>query len=132
MSGGQKQRVAIASVLSLNPEIIIFDEVTSMLDPRGKNKILSLIRRIKEQEGKTLISITHDMEEAVAADWVVVLASGVVIAQGKPREILNNSNIVAEAGIDKPFIYKISEKINGMEPTYDHEVLLERIKKICK
>ncbi|MGL4252383.1 MAG: energy-coupling factor transporter ATPase [Metamycoplasmataceae bacterium] len=127
LSGGQKQKVAIASVLALNPEIIIFDEVTSMLDPKGKTEILKLIKEIQETRKKTLISITHDMDEAIQADYVLVFAKGKLIAEGSPQDILNNDEIIKIAKIDSPFIYKLSTKIKGIEPTYDADTLLGEI-----
>ncbi|MGY6171983.1 energy-coupling factor transporter ATPase [Candidatus Mycoplasma pogonae] len=127
LSGGQKQRIAIASVLALNPEIIIFDEVTSMLDPKGKSDVIKIIKEIQASREKTLISITHDMDEAILADQVIVLAKGKVVAQGSPKEILKNKEIIEIAKIDSPFIYKLSEKIEGIEPTYNEEELLQEI-----
>lgn len=127
LSGGQKQRVAIASVLALNPEIIIFDEATSMLDPKGKEDVLKIIKDIQKTREKTLISITHDMDEAIMADYCIVFSKGKIIAFDESKNILNNSKIIEESKIDSPFIYKISSKINGMKPTYDIEELLENI-----
>jgi len=127
LSGGQKQRVAIASALALDPNIIIFDEVTSMLDPKGKREVIELISEIQKAKNKTLISITHDMDEAIMADELVVLANGKVIAQGKPQEILSNEKIVEEAKIDSPFIYKVSKALGHKRPTYDEKELLKRI-----
>ncbi|WP_029608712.1 energy-coupling factor transporter ATPase [Mycoplasma simbae] len=129
LSGGQKQRVAIASVLALDPEVIIFDEVTSMLDPVGKRQVLSLIREIQAKREKTLISITHDMDEAILADYCLVFSQGKIIAQGSPKDILNNKEVIEIAKIDSPFIYKLSEKISGIETTYDEKELMEQI---CK
>ncbi|MGL6125375.1 MAG: energy-coupling factor transporter ATPase [Metamycoplasmataceae bacterium] len=127
LSGGQKQKVAIASVLALNPEIIIFDEVTSMLDPKGKNEVLKLIKEIQKAKDKTLISITHDMDEAIQADHLLVFAKGKLIAEGSPEDILNNKEIIEIAKIDSPFIYKLSSKIKGIKPTYNEETLLGEI-----
>lgn len=127
LSGGQKQRVAIASVLALNPEIIIFDEATSMLDPKGKKDVLKIIKNIQATREKTLISITHDMEEAIMADYCMIFSKGKVIAYDTPQKLLNNKTIIEEAKIDSPFIYKISSQINGIEPTYDIDEFLENI-----
>lgn len=127
LSGGQKQKVAIASVLALSPEIVIFDEVTSMLDPKGKTEILKLIKDIQITGEKTLISITHDMDEAVQADYLLVFAQGKLVAEGSPKDILKNEEIIAIAKIDSPFIYKLSLKINGIDPTYDAEELIGEI-----
>ncbi len=85
LSGGQKQRVAIASVLALDPDIIIFDEVTSMLDPLGKRKVLNIINAVQKERKKTLISITHDMDEAILADYCLVFSEGKIIAAGSPK-----------------------------------------------
>lgn len=127
LSGGQKQRVAIASVLALNPEIIIFDEATSMLDPKGKEDVLKIIKDIQKTREKTLISITHDMDEAIMADYCIVFSKGKIIAFDESKNILNNSKIIEESKIDSPFIYKISSKIDGIKPTFDIEELLENI-----
>ena len=127
LSGGQKQRVAIASILALNPEIIIFDEVTSMLDPKGKAEVLDIIKEIQASKEKTLISITHDMDEAIQADLCLVLSQGKLIAQGHPRDILNDPEVIEIAKIDSPFIYKLSSLIDGMQPTYDQREFLERL-----
>ncbi len=129
LSGGQKQRVAIASTLALDPKIIIFDEITSMLDPKGRNDIYKIIHNLHKTTNKTLISITHDMDEALLADKLIVFSGGQVIAQGKPIEILNDKKIIEIAKIDSPFIYKLSELIDGINPTYDAE---ELIKELCK
>ncbi|CAM9093482.1 energy-coupling factor transporter ATPase [Mycoplasma marinum] len=129
LSGGQKQRVAIASTLALDPEVIIFDEVTSMLDPKGKREVLELIREIQSTRQKTLISITHNMDEAIMADEILVFSQGELIASGKPSEILNNKEIVNLAKIDAPFIYKISSQIKNIKPTYNEK---ELIGELCK
>ncbi|WP_025755226.1 energy-coupling factor transporter ATPase [Mycoplasmopsis cricetuli] len=129
LSGGQKQRVAIASVLALDPEIIIFDEVTSMLDPMGKKKVLEIIQEIRSSREKTLISVTHDMDEAIMADKCLVFSQGKLIASGKPIDILNNKEIIEIAKIDSPFIYRLSSLIDGIDPTYNEE---ELIKQLCK
>ena len=129
LSGGQKQRVAIASTLALDPQIIIFDEITSMLDPKGKVDIYKIIHNLHKTTSKTLISITHDMDEALLADTLIVFAGGKVIATGSPIEILNNKEIIDIAKIDSPFIYKLSEKIKGIKPTYDEK---ELINILCK
>lgn len=133
LSGGQKQRVAIAATLALDPEIIIFDEVTSMLDPKGKREVLSLIHNIQKTRKKTLISVTHDMDEAIMADYALVFAGGKLIAHGKPFDILSNKEVVKEAKIDAPFIYRISSEVakqnKKVKLTFDEEKLVEDL---CK
>ena len=132
LSGGQKQRVAICSTLALNPKIIIFDEVTSMLDPKGKTDILKIIHDIQINGNKTLISITHDMDEAFSADKVLVMSKGKIIAYGIPEDILSDQKIIDLAKIDNPFIYKISEKLSkhlNIDITFSEKNLVDQL---CK
>ncbi|MGZ9756756.1 energy-coupling factor transporter ATPase [Mycoplasma sp. 4423] len=129
LSGGQKQRVAIASVLALDPDVMIFDEVTSMLDPKGRHDVLNLIKEIRDSRQKTLISITHNMDEAILADKCLVFSNGELVAFSSPQEILNNKDIIDLAKIDSPFIYKLSELIKGINPTYNEQELIDNI---CK
>ncbi len=90
LSGGQKQRVAIAGILAMNPKIIILDEATSMLDPMGRREINTIVKELNQKKEVTIISITHDIEEAKNADQLVILNSGKIVAQGKPKDILSN------------------------------------------
>lgn len=115
LSGGQKQRVAIAGALALSPSIIIFDEATSMLDPKGKKDIRSLIGKMRENNPDlTVISITHDIEEAYESDEVIVMNQGGVICSGNPKEVLKNSTIINQIGIDIPFVLLIQEKLKAL------------------
>jgi energy-coupling factor transport system ATP-binding protein len=109
LSGGQKQRVAIAGVLALAPSIIIFDEATSMLDPVGRNEVLETVRKLKEEKKISVISITHDLEEASKADRIIVLNKGKVYAEGKPSEIFALDEKLLELGLDIPFPVKLSK-----------------------
>ncbi len=87
LSGGQKQRVAIASVLALRPNLIILDEATSMLDPKGRKEVVKTVHEMKEREDLTVISITHDLEEAAKADRIVMLNKGRIFFEGTPKEL---------------------------------------------
>lgn len=101
LSGGQKQRIALAGVLALSPDIIIFDEVTAMLDPDGRHEIMSVIRRLHEA-GKTIVLISHYIEEAVYADRVYLMCCGKVLGSGTPRQILTDSDLLQKAGLVPP------------------------------
>lgn len=105
LSGGQKQRVAIAGVFAAEPDIIIFDEVTSMLDPQGREEVLSVIKSL-HNDGKTIIMISHYIEEAVFADNVVIMNDGKITAQGAPREILTDVKLLESAGLTPPMPVK--------------------------
>ena len=105
LSGGQKQRVAIAGALALSPSIIIFDEATSMLDPKGKKNIRQLINKMrKNNPDLTVISITHDIEEAYESDEIIIMKKGEVIASGDPKKILNDSELMIKSGLEIPFV----------------------------
>lgn len=109
LSGGQKQRVAIAGILAMSPDIIIFDESTSMLDPQGKASVNSQIRKLNKDKNITIISITHDMEEVAQAENVVVLENGQAVMSGTPREIFANKELIEKLRLDVPFSVKASE-----------------------
>ena len=111
LSGGQKQRVAIAGILAIGPKLIILDESTSMLDPAGKMKILSLIRDLQNKNGLTIFSITHDINEAVQADQMLVLDKGKLLASGSPREIFENEILIKSAGLELPLFYKVKNEL---------------------
>ena len=111
LSGGQKQRVAIAGILAVAPDIIIFDESTSMLDPRGKKAINEEIRRLHEERDITILSITHDMEEVAQRDNVLVLRDGTIAMTGTPREVFSRERELKEMDLDVPFAWKITEEL---------------------
>lgn len=115
LSGGQKQRVAIAGALALNPEILILDEATSMLDPRGKREINELINSLRKTNPElTIISITHDVNEALYSDEIILISSGKVSKVASPAEIFTDENLVAEANLVQPFIYKMKKELAGI------------------
>jgi energy-coupling factor transport system ATP-binding protein len=112
LSGGQKQRVAIAGILAMNTDIIIFDEATSMLDPLGRDKIMEYIKEINDS-GVTVISITHDMKEAVNSDKIIVLKEGQVLACGPTKDILNDKKTLNASNLELllplKLLYKLEE-----------------------
>lgn len=134
LSGGQKQKVAIASILSMNPNIIIFDEATSMLDPKGKNEIRNIMLHLKQNFQKTVISITHDMDEVIFADKVIILEKGRLIKVGKPSEIFSNIEFLNKISLDFPFALKLSylinKKVSSISPTLHEKLLQEELWKI--
>lgn len=104
LSGGQKQRVAIAGVLAMKPSLVIFDEATAMLDPRGKKEIRNLILKTKkENPDLTIVSITHDIEEAASSDKVIVLEKGKILLEGTPQEVFSHHEELVKARLDVPF-----------------------------
>lgn len=112
LSGGQKQRVAIAGILAMHPSIIILDEATSMLDPRGKIEINNLVHELNQTQNMTILSITHDIEEAALSDHVILLDNGHIIDEGTPEKVLTQKEKLERIGLDVPFAYKISKKLH--------------------
>ena len=102
LSGGQKQRVAIAGIIAMRPEVIIFDESTAMLDPMGRAEVISIMERLNREEGITVINITHYMEEAARADRVVVINDGRLTLDGTPREVFSEVELLHKIGLEAP------------------------------
>ncbi len=109
LSGGQKQRVAIAGALALKPRLLILDEATSMLDPQGRKEVLATVRKLREDTGLTVLSITHDLEEAILADRLLFMNGGQKFAEGTPKEIFDLGDQLIELGLDLPFPIKMSK-----------------------
>lgn len=110
LSGGQKQLVAIASVLAMNPELIVLDEATSMLDAQAKQKVNNIVSSLLSKKHKTIVSITHDMDEAAKADKIIVMNKGKVVMVGKPQEVFVSKQL-SGLSLDKPFAYKLAQKL---------------------
>ena len=107
LSGGQKQRIALAGVLAVDADIIIFDEATVMLDPVGRQEVMETICRLHTQAHKTVILISHYMEDVLFADKVYIMAGGEILASGPPREILTDRSLLAAAGFSPPFAVQV-------------------------
>lgn len=113
LSGGQKQRVAIAGVVALRPDIIILDEATSMLDPEGRDDVIATIRKIKEESDLTVISITHDIDEAASANRILVMREGELYQEGTPDEIFSAGPELVSLGLDLPFPEKLKSALKA-------------------
>ena len=130
LSGGQKQRVAIAGMIALAPKVVILDEATSMLDPQGRFEVISTIQKLHKEKGITVISITHDLEEAASADRVLLMEGGKVNRIGTPSDIFEMGTALVEKGLDVPFSEKLKailkEKgLNVPKEYLDEEGLVE-------
>ena len=102
LSGGQKQRVAIAGIIAMQPECIVLDEPTAMLDPRGRTEVLNTIHKLNRELGITIVLITHYMDEAVTADRVVVMDSGRILTEGTPKEVFSKVELLKQHHLDVP------------------------------
>ena len=117
LSGGPTQRVALAGVLAVDPDILVFDEVTSMLDPDGRCEVLSISKHLYEKRHKTIVMITHYIDEAVFADRVYLMHDGKMLASGTPREMLTDLELLGKAGLTPPLPVRMYHdlKDNGIE-----------------
>lgn len=132
LSGGQKQRIAIAGVLAMRPDVIIFDESTSMLDPKGRDEIMDIARKLNG-EGITIINITHSMEEAALSDRVIVLRKGRIAIDGTPKEVFS-SELIDACGLILPLVTASSKNLTGKGFDFGNAVTTEDefVEGICR
>lgn len=123
LSGGQKQRICIAGVLAMQPDVLVLDESTAMLDPQGRKEVLEIAQRLNQNEGKTIIAITHYMEEAVWADRLVVMEGGRIAMAGTPREVFTQAEQLRELQIDIPQITKLAHALHAKDASFPRDVL---------
>lgn len=134
LSGGQKQRVAIAGIIAMRPDCIIFDEPTAMLDPSGRKEVVDTILKLNKEEGKTVIHITHFMDEATNADRVIVMDKGRIKMEGKPREIFSRVEELKALGLDVPQMTELSYELNqeGIKTREDILTVEEMVEELCR
>ena len=113
LSGGQKQRVAIAGILAIQPKCIVLDEPTAMLDPSGRNEVMSTLLKLNKEDGITVVLITHYMDEAVLADRVVVMDSGKVLTEGTPDEVFSQVELLKKHRLDVPQAAELAYRLRG-------------------
>lgn len=131
LSGGQKQRVAIAGILAMDPDCIILDEPTAMLDPSGRKEVMDTIRKLNKEQNKTIIHITHYMDEVVDADRIIVMEAGKVAIEGTPREIFSKVDEVRKIRLDVPQVTELAYELKksglniGTDILYIEELVKE-------
>lgn len=123
LSGGQRQRVAIASVLAMNPEILILDEPTAMLDPKGRSEVIKTIKMLNEEKDITVVLITHYMDEAAQADRTVVIDDGEIVLDGTPKEVFKNVEKLKSLGLDVPQVTELAYELRKMGIEISDDVL---------
>ena len=111
LSGGQKQRIAIAGAIAMQTHCLVLDEPTAMLDPRGRAEVLRAVKKLHEEQGMTIVYITHFMEEAIAADRIVLMDAGRVVMDGTPHEVFSQSEKVRALGLDIPLAADLAEHL---------------------
>ena len=123
LSGGQKQRVAIAGLLAMQPEVLVLDEATAMLDPRGREEVLSTVRKLNRERGMTVVMITQFMEEALDADRVFVLSEGRLVMEGTPKEVFNERALLEESRLESPAFVKLRDELIAAGLPISHEAM---------
>ena len=136
LSGGQKQRIAIAGALAMETKCLVLDEPTAMLDPQGREEVLSTVKRLHGEKGITIVYITHFMEEAAAADRIVVLAQGHIVGQGTPGEIFSMTDRLRQWHLDVPFAAQLAEGLRQKgirlpKGIYEREELARELRKLA-
>jgi len=111
LSGGQKQRVAIAGVMAMHPKVLVLDEPTAMLDPRGRREVMQAVHKLNQEDGITVVHITHIMEEAVSADRVVVMEEGHIVMEGTPQEIFRQADQLRALRLDVPAMVDLAHQL---------------------
>ncbi|WP_338028366.1 energy-coupling factor transporter ATPase [Crassaminicella indica] len=134
LSGGQKQRIAIAGVIAMKPECIIFDEPTAMLDPVGRKEVMDTILKLNKQEGITIVHITHFMDEAVNADRIVVMEEGNIVLEGTPKEVFSQVDTLKKLGLDVPQITELAHQLKkeGMNIPTNILTIDEMVNYLCQ
>lgn len=123
LSGGQKQRVAIAGILAMKPKCIILDEPTAMLDPIGRKEVMETIHRLNKEEGITIVHITHFMDEAVAADRVIVMEKGKKLLEGTPKQVFSQVEKLQDMGLDVPQVTLIAHELRKAGIEISEEII---------
>lgn len=133
LSGGQKQRVAIAGIIAMRPSCLVLDEPTAMLDPQGRKEVIDTITRLNRQEGLTIVHITHYMEEAVNAHRLIVMEKGEIVAQGTPREIFQQVEMLKKMRMDVPQMTELAYQLRkeGVELPADILTVEEMVEYLC-
>lgn len=134
MSGGQKQRIAIAAVLAMKPEVLVLDESTAMLDPKGRREVMQVLMHLNKDENITIVHITHNMEEAIDADRVVVVDNGVIVMDGSPETIFNQEKELTKYMLDIPIVLSIVMDLRRKGLPIDEYITDEKMlgEKLCQ
>ena len=134
LSGGQKQRVAIAGVLAMQPDCIVFDEPTAMLDPSGRKEVINNIKELNKQHNITIVLITHYMDEAAQADRIIVVDDGQIRMEGTPREVFSKVDVMKKIGLDVPQVTELAYELRKEGIAISTEILNidEMVDAICQ
>ena len=125
LSGGQKQRLAIAGVLAIKPRVMVLDEATAMLDPKGRDEVMAVTRKLNREEGTTVVHITHYMDEALGADRLIVMNDGLVVADGKPSEVFKQYGLLRQIKLGVPYVTNVAVALHAAGLDIDPHIVGE-------
>lgn len=133
LSGGQKQRLAIAGVLAIKPRVMVLDEATAMLDPKGRDEVMAVTRKLNREEGMTVVHITHYMDEALGADRLIVMNDGLVVADGKPSEVFKQYGLLRQIKLGVPYVTNVAVALHAAGLDIDPHIVGddELVEAIC-
>jgi energy-coupling factor transport system ATP-binding protein len=123
LSGGQKQRVAIAGVMAMEPKVLVLDEPTAMLDPRGRKEVMEAVHRLNKEKGITVVHITHIMEEALDCDRILVMEDGQIVMEGKPKEIFRQADKLRALRLDVPHMVDLADQLRNEGVALPEDIL---------
>lgn len=134
LSGGQKQRVALAGAIAMCPKVLVLDEATSMLDPSGRKEVISFVQKLQKEERMTIVSITHDLSEAMLSDRVIVMKEGEIVRDGSPMEVLSDRELLRSARLKEPFLIEIIRMLRKKGIELPNHILSqeELVKELCE
>ena len=134
LSGGQKQRIAIAGMLAMQPKVLVLDEATAMLDPKGRRDIIDLVTKLHRENGITVVMITQYMEEAIGADRVAVMSGGELILDGTPKEVFSQDELLHKHRLDVPVMQQLANRLNARGANLPKSILSveEMAQAICQ
>ena len=134
LSGGQKQRIAIAGIMAMEPECIVLDEPTAMLDPQGRQHVLSLVKELNREKKITILMVTHHMEEVLLADRIIVMSEGKIVSDGTPKEVFSKVEMLKSLGLEVPYAAELAYELRKEGVPLSEEIITkeELVEELCQ
>ena len=134
LSGGQKQRIAIAGIMAMEPECIVLDEPTAMLDPQGRQHVLSLVKELNREKKITILMVTHHMEEVLLADRIIVMSEGKIVSDGTPKEVFSKVEMLKSLGLEVPYAAELAYELRKEGVPLSDEIITkeELVEELCQ
>ncbi len=134
LSGGQKQRIAIAGIMAMEPECIVLDEPTAMLDPQGRQQVLSLVKELNREKNITILMVTHHMEEVLLADRIIVMSEGKIVSDGTPKEVFSKVEMLKSLGLEVPYAAELAYELRKEGVPLSEKIITkeELVEELCQ